>query len=826
MAGEGSSDQSRLFCRNCGRSVGSEDTFCSYCGEHLGPEAGTLRTLRQAPTGSRNRASEVFSRLWPANAGREILAGILVAVVVAGLLLGLIYAVLALRGAFADPSAPRTLGLVIFSLIHGGALYASVPAGPSLFGIGGSLDLGLPVTSFALLPFVTLLVLGRVVARRTETTVLFACVTAATYALVVSLLAALGAASVEEAGQGVVAQVAADPLSTAWRAFLLAMLAVLVGSAVSHGPLLPMRPRQVIRGALAAMGISLAVTLLLAVILFVVQVGGDAGTPQLPQGLPTQSAPGDSSIGGPLATVGVLFALLPAVLGTLWLFAHGLPIGLQGAQDLTTLPLIGSALADLPLRVSLLGNWPGGIVWRLLLLGPVVGLVAGGMLAARGAPRNERWWQGALMVVPYAAFAALAAVLCRITAEISVAVLTLDLTLGASLPWLLALLPVGGALGALGGLLAKSETVWGPNPRRTFLATAIVSAIVLVVSLPGAIALPSPGTSELAGSDLPQSEPSPKTPATASGENTTVSSYTPNTTESSDSSDTSPDPAFARLLPPLRQMTTAPIMLPAELPPQLKNVAIAEDPNGTARYTTSGDTYTILFRSQPPEDIVQPYVHALSRGTLTASREPMPTNPPQVSETSRGTVELPDGTEATLTLQEAPGTNMGTISVGTFEKDGWTYTLSLQVGEAQPADVTEQVLSTMVSASQSEKPDSENAEASEAGLRRAAADYYEAVERKDWGYTYDNLDSQTQRRFTRSGWIRKNQDFDGIDPLVRSTPKITGEVSTSSPVEVTLTQVFGSGTTGSRTTYFIWEDGSWKHRFSQEEYDLFLGGTS
>src|SRR5215211_145270 len=86
----------------------------------------------------------------------------------------------------------RTLGLVVFSLIHGGAFSVSVPAGPALLGIGGSFWLGLPPTSFALLPFVALLVLGRFVARRTESTVLFACSTAITYALVVSLLAALG----------------------------------------------------------------------------------------------------------------------------------------------------------------------------------------------------------------------------------------------------------------------------------------------------------------------------------------------------------------------------------------------------------------------------------------------------------------------------------------------------------------------------------------------------------------------------------------------------------------------------------------------------------
>jgi hypothetical protein len=204
---------------------------------------------------SRKSASDALSRLWPANAGREILAGVLVAVVVAGLLVGLVYALLALRGVFADSSVPRTLGLVVFSLVHGGAISASVPAGPSLLGVGGSLELGLPITSFALLPFVALLVLGRIVARRTETTVLFACAAATAYALVVGVLAALGAAFAEEAAEGAAAQFAANPLSTAWRAFLLALLGVLLGAAVPHGPLLTVRLRQVLRGAFAAVGV-------------------------------------------------------------------------------------------------------------------------------------------------------------------------------------------------------------------------------------------------------------------------------------------------------------------------------------------------------------------------------------------------------------------------------------------------------------------------------------------------------------------------------------------------------------------------------------------
>src|SRR5215212_2657097 len=385
----------------------------------------------------------------------------------------------------------------------GGAFSVSVPAGPSLLGIGGSFWLGLPPTSFALLPFVALLVLGRFVARRTETTLLFACVTAVTYALVVGLLAVLGSISVTGADDGATTvRYAADPLSAGWRAFLIALVGVLLGAAVAHGPLLPERIRQVLRDAFVAIGISLIVTVLLAVILVVVQ-GAEAPTQQVADSQATQLVREDSPTGESLAGVGVLFALLPAILGTLWLFAHGLPMGLQGAQDLTNIPLIGQALADAPLQVSLLGNWPGGNAWRLLLLGPVIGLVVGGMLAARGAPQNERWWQGALVAMPYAAFATLAAVLFRITAGISVSGLTLHLALGASLPWLLALLAVGGALGAIGGLLAGRGAVCAANPRLAFLATATLSSILLVGSLPSALAFKPQESTKLLSSTSP-----------------------------------------------------------------------------------------------------------------------------------------------------------------------------------------------------------------------------------------------------------------------------------------------------------------------------------
>jgi hypothetical protein len=70
--------------------------------------------------------------------------------------------------------------------------------------------------------------------------------------------------------------------------------------------------------------------------------------------------------------------LIPAGVGTLWLLAHGLPVGLQNAPDLSAVPLVGEALKDVKLSASLLGNWPGAGAWRLLLLAPVVGLVLEG----------------------------------------------------------------------------------------------------------------------------------------------------------------------------------------------------------------------------------------------------------------------------------------------------------------------------------------------------------------------------------------------------------------------------------------------------------------
>ncbi|CAN5894142.1 hypothetical protein BH18ACT11_BH18ACT11_14050 [soil metagenome] len=41
-------------------------------------------------------------------------------------------------------------------------------------------------------------------------------------------------------------------------------------------------------------------------------------------------------------------------------------------------------------------------------------------------------------------------------------------------------------------------------------------------------------------------------------------------------------------------------------------------------------------------------------------------------------------------------------------------------------------------------------------VRIAAEAYYREVEARNWGYTYDHLDSETQSAFTENEWFAKN----------------------------------------------------------------------
>ena len=127
--------------------------------------------------------------------------------------------------------------------------------------------------------------------------------------------------------------------------------------------MLPAQARQVVWGALWAVGTSVGLMLVLAVILAIVRqfVGAEASSDpvgQIPGDFKQPVAPGGAGVEGVLAGIGALFTLLPIALGNLWLLANGLPVGLQNVPDLSQVPLFGQGLADATLRVSLAGSWP------------------------------------------------------------------------------------------------------------------------------------------------------------------------------------------------------------------------------------------------------------------------------------------------------------------------------------------------------------------------------------------------------------------------------------------------------------------------------------
>ncbi len=163
----------------------------------------------------------------------------------------------------------------------------------------------------------------------------------------------------------------------------------------------------------------------------------------------------------------------------------------------------------------------------------------------------------------------------------------------------------------------------------------------------------------------------------------------------------SPDSAFDPLLPTLRQMTTAPIMLPASLPQEIKSVGIEEKASEADPYATEGDKYSIvlLYDDTAPNQVIKPYIHVAAAGRIVAwpasAPLPDPTNglgtPQQLED-----VALPDGTVANLERLEPPqGANYGPFTVGTFEEEGERYTVIIE-NDTSEGDMTRQILSTMV----------------------------------------------------------------------------------------------------------------------------------
>jgi len=155
------------------------------------------------------------------------------------------------------------------------------------------------------------------------------------------------------------------------------------------------------------------------------------------------------------------------------------------------------------------------------------------------------------------------------------------------------------------------------------------------------------------------------------------------------SPDTPPDPAFDLYLTPLESMTEAPIMLPAELPNELKNFGIDEN--------VKGDHYRITFLTTPPEDLVGGWAMAETVGSLEAVPTTESESDKKFEVVSTEEVRLPDGTEAKLRyMQPVLDTAMfGPRWEGTFDKGRYTYTLWVSVSQVGYV-VSKQALSTMV----------------------------------------------------------------------------------------------------------------------------------
>jgi hypothetical protein len=115
----------------------------------------------------------------------------------------------------------------------------------------------------------------------------------------------------------------------------------------------------------------------------------------------------------------------------------------------------------------------------------------------------------------------------------------------------------------------------------------------------------------------------------------------------------------------------------------------------------------------------------------------------------------------------------------------------------------------------------------EGDLVEAVEDYYQAVDQEDWAYTYQNLDSQTRAVFDEEEWYLKNQWFADTEGLELATMDVTVNGSPSdSVVSVNVYRTFTDGTVIDRETFFVFEDGVWKHRFGEEEIGFFMPEAS
>lgn len=106
-------------------------------------------------------------------------------------------------------------------------------------------------------------------------------------------------------------------------------------------------------------------------------------------------------------------------------------------------------------------------------------------------------------------------------------------------------------------------------------------------------------------------------------------------------------------------------------------------------------------------------------------------------------------------------------------------------------------------------------------VREAVQNYYFAVDYEEWKSTYYNLDSESKALFTQEEWIKKNQWYADHENLKLDTMNIYVTMEGDNKAKVTVDRTFKDGTSISRETVFVWDNGWWKHHLTDEEIKIF-----
>ena len=176
--------------------------------------------------------------------------------------------------------------------------------------------------------------------------------------------------------------------------------------------------------------------------------------------------------------------------------------------------------------------------------------------------------------------------------------------------------------------------------------------------------------------------------------------------------------------------------------------------------------------------------------------------------------------EGTVALKEKPKTVMVDEGLSKKEEDRLNERLDELEKKVESQD-EEGSQGTASRPPEGSQPEQFQAAQAEDQARAAAEAYYEAVAARNWGYTYDHLDSETKSAYDEQEWFAKNDYLADTGPVTYTIGSVVMDSAYPKTVaDVTVLLTTTDGSTSERDTYFVYEGGSWLHRFSPEEYDL------